>query len=69
VLHIGCAMVLEVLPQYIPQSLAAVLAESPEAMREARAFVETLIRDEASTAGDPGIWGLYLQTETDPSKR
>jgi hypothetical protein len=69
VFYIGCAMVREVFPQHLPESLVAALAESPEAMRGAHAFVEALLTGEASTGRDPDIWGLYLQTETDPVKR
>jgi hypothetical protein len=69
VLYIGSAMVLEVLPQQVPQGLAAVLAESPAAMEAARASLERVLAGEASTARGPEIWALYLQTETTPGKR
>lgn len=69
VLFIGCAMVLEVLPQRIPQGLAAVLAESPDAMQAARESIERLLAGEAGTGRGPEIWGIYLQTETTPRKR
>jgi hypothetical protein len=69
VLYIGCAMVAEVLPQYLPEDLFAALAESPEAMQVAHASVERILAGEAGTGRGPEIWGLYLQTETEPRKR
>jgi hypothetical protein len=69
VLYIGCEMVREVFPQHLPESLEPGLAESPKAMRDARAFVETLLTDEGSTGCDLEIWAFYLQTETDRVKR
>jgi hypothetical protein len=68
VLYIGCAMVSEVLPQHLPETLAAAL-ESPEAMQAAHASVERILAGEAGTGRGPEIWGLYLQTETEPRKR
>jgi hypothetical protein len=70
VLYIGCEMVREVFPRHLPESLAAALAESPKAMRDASAFVETLLTGEGSTDVDFEIWAaFYLQTETDPVMR
>jgi len=69
VLFIGCAMVLEVLPQRMPRGLAGVLAESPDAMQTARVSVERLLAGEAGTGRGPEIWGIYLLTETTPGKR
>jgi hypothetical protein len=57
VLHIGCAMVLEVFPQRMPQDLSAVLAESPKALQAARACVATLL---AGGGGD-GPWAGNLE--------
>jgi hypothetical protein len=69
VLYIGCEMVREVFPQHLSESLTAALEESPEAVRDARAFVETLLTGEGSTGCDPEIWAFYLQTEADRVKR
>ena len=69
VLFIGCAMVLEVMPQRMPQGLAPVLAESPDAMLAARVTVERLLAGEAGTARGPEIWGIYLQSETTAVQR
>lgn len=67
VLYIGCEMVREVFPQHLPEVLVSGLAESPKAIRHARAFVETLLTGEGSTCCD--LRAFYLQTETDRVKR
>jgi Uncharacterised nucleotidyltransferase len=69
VLCISCAMVFEVLPKSLPEGLAAVLAESPEAMQAARATVEKLLAGEAGNGRGPEIWGFYLQAETEAGGR
>lgn len=69
VLYISCAMVEEVFPERLPRDLMAALAESPEAMRTARANVQKLLAGAAGTGRDPEIWGFYLQAETGPAMR
>jgi len=69
VLFTGCEMVREVFPQRLPDSLIAVLEESPEAVKVARENVERLLIGGVGAAQNPEIWGFYLQTETKMSNR
>jgi hypothetical protein len=69
VLYIGCAMVAEVLPRYLPEDLSVALADSPEALQAAHAGVERILAGNADMGHGPERWGLYLQIETEPDKR
>jgi hypothetical protein len=68
VLYLGCAMILEVLPQHLPEGLLAALSESPQEMEAARARVGILLAGEAGAGRIPEI-SFYLQTEAEPLKR
>ncbi|HYK36699.1 MAG TPA: nucleotidyltransferase family protein [Alloacidobacterium sp.] len=69
VLYISCAMVEEVFPKRLPESLTAVLGDSPRALQAARASVQRLLAGAAGTGRDPEIWGFYVQAETGPAMR
>jgi hypothetical protein len=69
VLHISCAMVLEVFPQQLPADLIAVLAESPEAAASARANLQRLLAGSATDSNSPELWSFSLQVQAYPLQR
>jgi putative nucleotidyltransferase-like protein len=69
VLHISCAMVLEVFPQQLPAALIAVLAESTEAAASARANLRRLLVGSATDTNSPELWSFSLQVQAYPLQR
>jgi Uncharacterised nucleotidyltransferase len=69
VLHISCAMVLEVFPQQLPAELIAVLAESPEDAASARANLRRLLTGSAKDTNSPELWSFSLQVQAYPLQR
>ncbi len=69
ILHISCAMVLEVFPQRLPAGLIAVLAESPEAAASAHANLKRFLVGSATDTNSPALWSFSLQVQAYPLQR
>jgi len=69
ILYIGCEMVCEIFPEQLSSSVLTVFEQSPEMRKKARIAVSRLLDGGGTTSIGPEIWSLYLQTETDTSKR
>lgn len=69
VLHLSCAMVLEVFPQQLPADLITVLAESPEDTASAHANLRRLLVGSATDTNSPELWSFSLQVQAYPLQR